>query len=277
MSPARRPHDRAPGAAGGSDGHTIRAVLLDLDGTLYGEAGPVPGAAGALAALRRRGVPLRFVTNTTRRSRGRLAERLAGYGLDARPEEIITAVMAAVALLRERAVRRVAPFVAAATLEDLAAFDLAGERPEVVLVGDLGEEWDFAALNRAFHHLMEGADLVALQRDRYWQKGDVLALDAGPFVAALEYATGRTATVTGKPSPAFYHAALATLRTEGVTGPDGVIMVGDDLWGDIQGAHGAGLQAWLVRTGKYREEVYAQSGIVADRVIASVAELPGLV
>jgi phospholysine phosphohistidine inorganic pyrophosphate phosphatase len=255
----------------------VRAFLLDLDGTLYGEAGAVPGAPEAIHALRRRGVPLRFVTNTTRRSCRLLAERLAGYGLEAQPREIVTAVMAAVAMLRERGVRRVAPFVAKETLEDLAGFDLAGARPEVVLVGDLGEEWDFAALNRAFHHLIDGADLVALQRDRYWQKGDALALDAGPFVAALEYATGKTATVAGKPSAAFFQAALATLRAEGVTGPEGVVMVGDDLWGDIEGAHGAGLAAWLVRTGKFRQDVYARSGIVADRVIASVAELPGLV
>jgi phospholysine phosphohistidine inorganic pyrophosphate phosphatase len=256
---------------------SVRALLLDLDGTLYGEGGAIPGAAEAVAALRRRGVPLRFVTNTTRRSRRLLAERLAGYGLEARPPEIITAVMAAVAQLRARGVRRVAPFVAEATLEDLAAFDLRSARPEVVVVGDMGEEWDFAALNRAFHFLMDGAELVALQRDRYWQKGDALALDAGPFVAALEYATGKTAVVAGKPSASFFQAAVETLRAEGVTGVDGVVMVGDDLWGDIEGAHRAGLAAWLVRTGKFREEVYARGGIVADRVIESVAELPGLI
>jgi HAD superfamily hydrolase (TIGR01458 family) len=256
---------------------SVRALLLDLDGTLYGEGGAIPGAAEALAALRRRGVPLRFVTNTTRRSRRLLADRLVGYGLEARPAEIVTAVMAAVAQLRARGVRRVAPFVAEATLEDLAEFDLRSERPEVVLVGDMGEEWDFAALNRAFHHLMDGAELVALQRDRYWQKGEALALDAGPFVVALEYATGLTAKVTGKPSASFFRAAVQTLQAEGVTGTDGVVMVGDDLWGDVEGAHGAGLAAWLVRTGKFREEVYARSGIVADRVIASVAELPDLI
>jgi ribonucleotide monophosphatase NagD (HAD superfamily) len=83
--------------------------------------------------------------------------------------------------------------------------------------------------------------------------------------------------VAGKPTAAFFQAALATLRAEGVTGPEGVVMVGDDLWGDIEGAHGAGLAAWLVRTGKFRQDVYERSGIVADRVIASVAELPGLV
>lgn len=256
---------------------SVRALLLDLDGTLYGEGAAIPGAPEAIVALRRRGIPLRFVTNTTRRSRRLLAERLASYGLAARPEEIITAVMAAVEMLRARGVRRVAPLVAEATREDLAGFDLAAPDPEVVLVGDLGERWDFATLNRAFRHLMDGAGLVALQRDRYWQTEDGLALDAGPFVAALEYATGTTAEIAGKPSAAFFGAALATLRAEGITGPEGVVMVGDDPWGDIEGAHGAGLAAWLVRTGKFREAVYARSGIVADRVIASVAELPDLV
>jgi HAD superfamily hydrolase (TIGR01458 family) len=252
----------------------VSAFLLDLDGTCYGEGGAVPGAVAAIAALRRRGVALRFVTNTTRRSRRLLAERLSGYGFTVRPEEIVTTGMAAVTLLRARGVRRVAALVAEDTLEDLAEFDLASERPEVVLVGDLGDGWTFARLNQAFHHLMDGAELICLQRDRYWQAGDGLALDAGPFVAALEYATGKTATVTGKPTKAFYDAALASLRTDGVTDPEGVVMVGDDLWGDIQGAQGAGLKAWLVRTGKFREEVYARSGIVADKVIASVAELP---
>jgi HAD superfamily hydrolase (TIGR01458 family) len=252
----------------------VRAFLLDLDGTCYGEGAAVPGAVAAIAELRRRRVPLRFVTNTTRRSRRLLAERLTGYGFTVRPDEIVTTVMAAVALLQERGVRRLAALVTEETLEDLAEFDLASERPEVVLVGDLGDAWTFARLNQAFHHLMDGAELICLQRDRYWQQGDGLALDAGPFVAALEYATGRTATVTGKPTKAFYGAALASLRAEGVTGPEGVVMVGDDLWGDIEGAHGAGLEAWLVRTGKFREDVYARSGIVADRVIASVAELP---
>jgi HAD superfamily hydrolase (TIGR01458 family) len=255
----------------------IRALLLDLDGTLYGESGPVTGAVDALATLRRRGVPFRCVTNTTRRSRRLLAERLAGYGFDIRPAEIITAVMAAAALLRERGTRRVAPCVAEATLEDLAEFDLASARPETVVVGDLGEEWDFSTLNSAFLHLMDGADLVALQRDRYWQKGATLALDAGPFVAALEYASGKQATVAGKPSAAFFRAAVESLRPEGIDSVDGVVMVGDDLWGDVEGAQRAGLRAWLVRTGKYRDEVYAASAIAADRVLTSIADVPDLV
>jgi len=252
------------------------AFLFDLDGTLYTDAGAIPGAVEALAALRRRGVPFRCVTNTTRRSRRLLAERLSGYGFAVEPVEIITAVMSGVALLHSRGVTRVAAYVAPETLEDFAAFDLASARPDAVVVGDLGEAWDFEKLNQAFHHLMDGAELLALQRDRYWLKGDVLALDAGPFVAALEYATGKTATVCGKPSAAFYQAAVATLPAAVAARPSDVVMVGDDLWGDVEGAQQAGLTAWMVRTGKFRDDVLAASGIVPDRIIGSMAEVPGL-
>ena len=251
------------------------ALLFDLDGTLYTDAGAIPGAVAALEELRRRGVPYRYVTNTTRRSRRLLAERLTGYGFEAKAEEIISAPQACVALLRSRGIRRVAAFVAEETLEDFAEFDLGSARPEVVVVGDLGGAWDFAKLNRAFLHLMDGAELVALQRDRYWLRGDGLALDAGPFVAALEFATGKTAAVCGKPSAEFYRTALASLGPAGERAKD-VVMVGDDLWGDVEGAQRAGLTAWMVRTGKFRDDVVARSGIVPDRIIDSVAGLPGL-
>lgn len=253
------------------------AFLFDLDGTLYTDAGAIPGAVEALVELRRRGVPFRYVTNTTRRSRRRLAERLTGYGFDARAEEIISAPQACVALLRRRGIRRVAAFVADDTLEDFAEFDLKSSKPEAVVVGDLGDAWDFARLNRAFLHLMDGAELIALQRDRYWLRADGLALDAGPFVAALEYATGKQALVCGKPSAEFFRAALVTLGSQAVARPKDVVMVGDDLWGDVEGAQRAGLTAWMVRTGKFRDDVVANSGIVPDRVIASVAELPSLI
>ena len=260
----------------GAAGVTPRAFLFDLDGTLYTDAGAIPGAVEAIAELRRRGVAVRFVTNTTRRSRRLLAERLAGYGVAARPEDVTTSVMGGVALLKDRGMSRVAAFVAEATLEDLRDFELGSPNPQAVLVGDLGEEWDFATLNRAFHFLMGGAELIALHRDRYWLRGDGLALDAGPFVVALEFATGKTATVCGKPSAAFYRTAVSALGAKAPATLRDVVMVGDDLWGDVQGAQAAGLTAWMVKTGKFREDVLKESGITPDRILSSVAELPGL-
>ena len=255
------------------------AYLLDLDGTLYAGGAPVPGAPETLERLRREGTPFRLVTNTTSRSRAMLLERLQGYGFRALPEEIFTATLAGAALARELGFRALAPFLPAPALEDLAGFDLVGGvsarrgSPEAVILGDLAEGWSYGVLQEAFEYVMAGAAIIALSRDRYWQRGDGLALDAGPFVRALEYATGVGARVAGKPSPTFYAAALASLGLD-VTAR--AVMVGDDLWSDVEGAQQAGLQGWLVRTGKFREDTLRDSGITPNRVLPSVAALvPG--
>lgn len=253
------------------------AYLLDLDGTLYVGDSAVPGAVDAVARLRTRNVPFRLVTNTTTRSRRMLVERLAGYGFTVAPEEIMTATLAGAALLRERGCTRVAPFVPPGALEDLASLTLAGGtsgRPQgpadAVVLGDLGQRWTYELLQEAFDLVMGGAAIVALSRDRYFRQGDRLVLDAGPFVAGIEFATGRTAEVTGKPSPAFFGAAAGTL---GLDATPSLAMVGDDLWSDVEGAQRAGLQGWLVRTGKFREDELRAGSIVPDRILGSVAEL----
>jgi HAD superfamily hydrolase (TIGR01458 family) len=255
------------------------ALLLDLDGTLYGGGAAVPGAPETIAALRRAGVPFRFVTNTTSRPRAGLVERLRGYGIDAAPEEVFTPVIAAARIARERGAAVVAPFLPAAALADLDGFDLrggssglpVGPKPQAVLVGDLAEQWTYALMQEAFAYVLDGALLIALSRDRYWRRGAEIALDAGAFVAGLEYATSRTAVLAGKPSPDFFRAALADVPAPPAAA--GVAMVGDDLWSDVRGAQQAGYRGWLVRTGKFREDALRESGVVPDRILDSVADL----
>lgn len=255
-----------------------QAYLLDLDGTLYSGDGAIAGAPEALARLQKRQIPYRLVTNTTSRSRAMLVQRLQDFGFDVSPEEVFTATLAGAEVARAAGYRWVAPFVPAAALSDLKDLDLCGgtsgrvasQTPEAVVVGDLGEQWTYALLQEAFEHLMSGAALIALSRDRYWLKSGRLALDAGPFVAGLEFAAGKTAVVAGKPGPAFYAAALRSLGLDASTS---AAMVGDDLWSDVQGAQRAGLQGWLVRTGKYRESALRESGIQPDRILDSVAAL----
>ncbi|HYF39569.1 MAG TPA: TIGR01458 family HAD-type hydrolase [Gemmatimonadales bacterium] len=257
---------------------TASAYLLDLDGTLYSGGAAIPGAVEALRLLRRRGVPYRLVTNTTSRSRSMLAERLRGYGFEVSPEEIFTATLAGAGLAKKSGLVRVAPFTPVTALDDMAGLDLAGgtsgrppvSRPEAVMIGDLGDGWTYQLMQEAFEYLMDGAELIALSRDRYWLRGDRLALDAGPFVVALEFASGRAARIAGKPSPEFYGEALASL---GLAPSREAVMVGDDLWSDVEGAQRAGLQGWLVRTGKFREAVLGDSGIRPDRILDSVALL----
>lgn len=255
------------------------ALLLDLDGTLYVSGVAVPGAPETIAALRRAGIPFRFVTNTTSRPRSGLVERLRGYGFAAAPEEVLTPVIAAARIARARGCSVVAPFLPAAALADLSDLALVGgtsglpadRTPEAVLVGDLAERWTYALMQEAFAYVLDGALLIALSRDRYWRRGGVLALDAGPFVAGLEYATSRDAILAGKPSPEFFRAAVASLPAGSAEG--GLAMIGDDLWSDVGGAQEAGYRGWLVRTGKFREDALRESGIVPDRILESVTDL----
>jgi HAD superfamily hydrolase (TIGR01458 family) len=255
---------------------SIRAVLFDLDGTVYENGEVFPGSADAIRALRDRGLQVGFVTNTTSRSRRLLTERLCAMDIPAEPEQILTALRAGAQHLRDKGFTRVAPLVPELALEDLDEFEIVTKNPQAVVVGDLDEAWNFEILNTAFNQLMTGAELVAFSADRYWQKADGLVLDCGPFVKALEYASGQTAVICGKPSAEFYHAALASLGDWALENPGEVLMVGDDIWGDIQGAQDAGLKACLVKTGKYREEVFSRSGVKPDVIIDDIRRIDSI-
>lgn len=252
--------------------HSLRALLLDLDGTVYVGDALVPGAAGAVAWLRARGLAFRFTTNTTRLPRRALAERLGRLGLQVAPEEILTAPVAAAAWLTEQGIRRVALYLPAATFEEFAAFAHDDDHPEALVVGDLGAGWTYDALNRAFRWLLAGARLVAIQKNRYWRVGGELVLDAGPFVAALEYAANSSAVLVGKPAPAFFAAAVRSLGVP----PAEVAVIGDDMETDVAGAHRAGCQGVLVRTGKYRPGDERRGERPPEAVIDSIAEVDTL-
>lgn len=245
------------------------ALLLDLDGTLYVGDSPLPGAVDAVKALVDRGFPRRYLTNTTRFSRRTLAERLGSMGFPIAMDEVFNAATAARRWLRERGMTRVALYVPDAALEDFAELEIVSEKPDAIVVGDLAAGWTFERMNAAFRQVLDGAALVALQKNRYWMTPDGLTMDAGPFVAALEYATGRRATVTGKPSPAFFQLAADSLSVPAAR----ITVVGDDVETDVAGAQAAGMRGVLVRTGKFREAALVESGITPDQIAMSVGEL----
>jgi phospholysine phosphohistidine inorganic pyrophosphate phosphatase len=141
-----------------------------------------------------------------------------------------------------------------------------------VVVGDLDDGWDFATLNRAFRLLMANPrpPLIALGMTRYWRAPDGLRLDAGAFVRALEYASGATVVVLGKPNPSFNATAVSHLGLAA----ENVVMVGDDVRTDVEGAQQAGLRGVLVKTGK-ASGLEPPDDVVPDAVLDSVADLPG--
>lgn len=249
-----------------------RAFLLDLDGVLYVEDVPVPGAREAVERLRAAGLGLRFVTNTTAHSRPATLEKLRRLGFPLEEDELVTPAALAVGHCLAVGHRRVSLLMSDEVKGDFRGLEPDDESPEAVIVGDLGERFDYGVLNRAFRHIMDGAQLVALQKNRYWRRADGLSLDVGPFVAALEYATARSAHVVGKPATGFFHGVLHGLGCA----PQEAAMVGDDVESDVGGALAAGLSGVLVRTGKFQHEAVEASGIRPTATIDSIADLPHL-
>jgi HAD superfamily hydrolase (TIGR01458 family) len=252
-------------------GRRVEGCLFDIDGTVIEDEAVIPGAAEALDALRRAEIPFRFATNITRFSRSTLAGLLTSRGVPVRAEEILSAPSVAALWLREQGSRRVQLLLQRSTWEEFEGFEIGGSPVQHVLVGDLGAEWSFEILNEAFRNLLDGAELVAVHRNRYWWTGGKPTLDAGAFVASLEYSSGRTATLIGKPSPAFFEVAARELGLP----PGRIAMVGDDLENDVQGPRQAGIAGVLVRTGRGRETDEALARRTADAVLDSVADLPG--
>jgi len=250
----------------------IRALLIDLEGTLYEAGRVVPGAPEAVEELRRSGVGCLFCTNTTSRPRRQLAAELGAMGITPKPEELFTAPLAGRRYLLDRGWTRCDLMVRAAVLEDFVGIAQDDRSPSAVVMGDIGEEFTFERLNRAFHLLLDGAELVTLARNRYYRAAEGLVLDQGPFVAALEHASGKSATLVGKPSEHFFRAALDALNVS----PGSLAVVGDDIEADVGGGMAMGMRGFLVRTGKFRSEELARSAVRPDAVIDSVADLPRL-
>jgi phospholysine phosphohistidine inorganic pyrophosphate phosphatase len=253
----------------------MQAVLLDLDGVLYVGADAVPGAVETVGWLTRQRVPFRFLTNTSSQPRDAIVDKLSRLGIDASAGQVLTPAVAARSWLQDHCIDRPALFVPEATAVEFAGLQPlpadAGSGAGAVVVGDLGQRWDFHTLNRAFRLLMDDPQipLVALGLTRFWRADDGLRLDAGAFVRALEYASGREAVVMGKPAPSFFKAAVDALGVP----PHEVVMVGDDLRTDIEGAQRAGLSGLLVRTGKFSPSDLC-ADVSQDGVLDSIADLP---
>jgi len=247
----------------------IKGFLCDLDGVLYVGDKPIEGAVAFVEHLQAAKIPCRFLTNTTTRSLDTLFEKVQRLGLPIEKSELVTPPKIAAEHLRRMGQPRCLLIMEDDTKKDLAGIPTDENDPEVIVIGHYANRWNYDLLNRLFHMIMNGTQLVALHKGRYWQTERGLTLDIGAFVTALEYATGTQATVIGKPSQTFFELALADLGLPA----EKVAMIGDDINSDIGGAQRAGLRGILVRTGKYRAELVEQSLVTPDLVIDSIALL----
>ncbi len=249
----------------------VKGLLIDIAGVLYQGTRALPGAAEAMDGLHAARVPHLLVTNTTRQTSQQLARHLRELGFYIESGRILSAADATADYVRQE---RLHPYLLVHPGVRGLFADLLDPIPNAVVLGDAGDAFDYDHLNRAFRLLMEGAPLITMGDSRYFQDRDgELCLDIAPFRAALEVAADVRATIIGKPSANFFLTACHHLALS----PEDVMMIGDDARTDVAAARKAGLQACLVRTGKYREgdEQSCPDALVADSLSDIVARVIG--
>lgn len=253
-----------------------RGLLVDIDGVLVVSWEALPGAVPALRRVRDAGLPVRFLTNTTSRTRAEITRLLRDAGFEVHDDEVVTVLSAASDILgRQHPGARCLLLNSGDVGGELAGVALVGpetapEDVDVVVLGGAGPEFTYDALNHALACLLKGAALVALHRNVLWRTSAGMQLDTGAFVVGLERAAGVAATVVGKPAPAMFDAALESI---GVDARDAA-MVGDDLDSDVRAAQRLGIRGVQVRTGKFRT-AQLEDGEPPDVLLDSFADVPG--
>ena len=261
----------------------IRAVLIDLSGTIHIEDQCIEGALQSIRILMNHpNFQVHFVSNTTKQSRQSLLKGLNALGFNITSEHVTTSLSASIDLLKTLHIRKPYLLVSEDASEEFlkAGFDgkpMDNGEHDAVVVGLAPQAFDYIHLNKAFrilHRLREVGEtsnnpcLIAIHKGRYFATKEGMSLGPGPFVSALEYATGISALVVGKPSRTFFHQILERLQVK----PHHAVMIGDDRYDDVLGAQQAGLRGWLVKTGKYEETGDIRNEPAPDRIFNSVVQ-----
>ena len=245
----------------------LKALFIDLSGVLYVGTEAIPGAVAAIDKARDKQLQLRFVTNTSRKTRSQILTDLHNLGFTIAAEELFTAPFAAHAWIQEKRLR---PYCLIHKEIKSEFADLVQTEPNAVIIGDAEQDFCYDKLNRAFQLCQQGAPLLGIGYNRYFKLHKQLLLDAGPFIKAIEFAASTEAIILGKPSRDFFLQVLASTNLQA----DKVLMIGDDIYGDVEGAINAGLQGCLVRTGKYQpgdENKISQPHLSVNSIVEAVA------
>ncbi len=220
-------------------------VLIDFDGVLRLGDKIAGDAETFLEFLQEEKIPSYIISNSTMSSSEDVNNFLLKNGIGTNTNAMTT-VDASINYLNENKLK--ASVYCSKKIKDLFQNFIEDKNPDCVLIGDMGSEWSYEILNEIFRKVHNGAEILAMQKNKYWKPdGKKLALDAGAFISAVEYASSKNALLIGKPSPLYFQSALNKL---GYKKGDMFIMVGDDLDTDIKGAQAIGGKGILVSTGK---------------------------
>lgn len=248
--------------------HPVEGVIFDIDGVLEYQGRVYPGAVEVIQELKRRRIEVRYLTNSTLKSRASCAARLRKSGFPAEDHEAVTASFATAQYLRGLAPRAIWVLQDREGFGEFSGFTLDEHQPEYVVIGDGRSRFDFDHLNQALRLLSRGAQLIGMTDELIDSSLGSLELNVGSWVRLLETASGCTATCIGKPNPYAFETTLATMSVP----RDRVVMVGDRVLSDILGARRVGLRSVLVKTGEFRPEELTEA-LQPDHAIEAIGSL----
>ncbi len=231
-------------------------LLIDLDGVLRIGKKPAPGLQEFLKHLYKSKRPSCVISNSTLDNASMIRSFFKEHHIDFRLP-MMTSADATLQYVQKH-YKSVAVFCSEpvkSMFNDLMNY----EKPDAVVVGDMGKDWSFDVVNSIFKLAYAGAELVAMQKNRFWKTPeDGLLIDAGAFVTGIEYAAQKEAILIGKPSPIYFKSGLQML---GLPEDSKFIMLGDDLETDITGANNLGAESILIYTGKTPHPLPADSQV----------------
>ncbi|MBB6458999.1 TIGR01458 family HAD-type hydrolase [Flammeovirga kamogawensis] len=251
----------------------IKGILCDLDGVLYNDSVVIDGVIDTIKTLKDQGYQFLFVTNTSGITSEELYHKLITLGIPVDENEILSPPLAALNYTIEQGYKEI-EVLAGSSIKALfeEKFTINTTTPEAIIISDIGKNWDYQLMNNLFLKVLNGSKLIGLHKGKFWKASDGLRIDIGAFIKGLEFATSTEAICIGKPDKSFYESAIEKINLPAHQ----LLMIGDDIIGDIQGAKAAKLTAIQVKTGKYRKELTDNADIKPDQLIEDFNSLPSL-
>jgi HAD superfamily hydrolase (TIGR01458 family) len=243
-------------------------ILIDFDGVIWLGTSLAADAVKFLDFLQSEKLPFFIITNSTRESSDDLRNILAGNGINF-PINAMTTVDATIEYLKEK--KLTASVYCIKDVRGRFKNYIDDKNPDAVVIGDLGTEWSYEILNEIFNKVYNGAEIIAMQKNKFWKPDGIhTALDAGAFITAVEFASGKTSTLIGKPSPLYFNTALKML---GFNTGSPFLIIGDDIENDINPAQKLGGKGILVCTGKTKFPLAPDLKIQPDYASQNLTEV----
>lgn len=252
----------------------IKALLIDIDGTLLSGDKPLPGMVEFFNFLNQHSINYLILSNNSTKTPYAYYQKITSLGGEIQPDNILTSAGVTVQIMKEKYTGKNVYLIGEDGLRE--ALEKEGyqiiknvtQKADFVVVG--GDHYlTYEKLKYASLHLQAGAHFIGTNPDVLVPSVEGLIPECGVNIAALEAASGRKAIVIGKPNPLMFQSALKQLGNN----PSETAMIGDRLETDIFGGLQAGLNTILVETGVDNHQSVIRKGITPDLVVNDLINL----